>query len=76
MKRLIILSLLCGVCVCSQAQYYLNVFQKNGTKVEYLISDLDSVTFSLYDSPVIPVNKKNISKLEMKYQIDYAQLLA
>ena len=71
MKRLIILSLLCGVCVCSQAQYYLNVFQKNGTKVEYLISDLDSVTFSLYDSPVIPVNKKNISKLEMKYVENY-----
>ncbi|MBR5935854.1 MAG: hypothetical protein IKZ89_06855 [Bacteroidaceae bacterium] len=71
MKRILILSLLCGVCVCSQAQYYLNVFKKNGTKVEYLISDLDSVTFSPYVSPVIPVNKKNISKLEMTYVENY-----
>jgi len=66
MKRIFLLSLLCGVCVCSQAQYYLNVFKKNGTKVEYLISDLDSVTFS-NASYINPVSKKFLSKLSYSY---------
>lgn len=69
--RLAAITMLLIGTVSANAQYYMNVFQKNGTKVEYLISDLDSVTFSLYDSPVIPVNKKNISKLEMKYVENY-----
>lgn len=72
MKRLFILSLLCGVCVSSQAQYYLNVFQKNGSKVEYLISDLDSVTFTAGSNPVIPVDKKNVSKIHCTYLEHYS----
>ena len=64
MKRIVMLSLLCGVCFCSQAQYYLNVYRNNGTKVEYLVSDLDSVTFT---ASVTPVIKKDVSKLSVRY---------
>ena len=53
--------------VSVSAQYYLNVFKKNGTKVEYLISDLDSITFSSYVSPIIPENKRYVSKFGMTY---------
>ena len=57
--------------VTVSAQYYLNVFKKNGTKVEYLISDLDSITFSSYVSPIIPENKKYVSKFGMTYNENF-----
>ena len=69
--RLAAITMLLMGTLSAYAQYYMNVFQKNGTNVKYLVSDLDSVTFSSYVSPVIPVNKKNISKLEMKYVENY-----
>ena len=50
--------------VPANAQYYLNVFKKNGAKVEYLVSDLDSVTFT---ASVTPVIKKDVSKISVRY---------
>ena len=69
--RLAAITILLMGTLSAYAQYYMNVFQKNGTNVKYLVSDLDSVTFSSYVSPVIPVNKKNVSKLEMTYVENY-----
>lgn len=69
--RLAAITMLLMGTVSANAQYYMNVFKKNGTKVEFLISDLDSVTFSSYVSPVIPVNKKYLSKLSRTYVENY-----
>lgn len=69
--RLAAITLLLMGTLSAYAQYYMNVFQKNGTNVKYLVSDLDSVTFSSYVSPVIPVNKKYVSKLSRTYVENY-----
>lgn len=58
----------------AKAQYYMNVFQKNGTKVQYLISDLDSVTYTAGSNPIIPVIKKNVSKLSISYVENYTSI--
>ena len=60
--------------VPAKAQYYMNVFQKNGTKTQYLISDLDSVTYTVGSNPIIPVNKKNVSKLSITYVENYTSI--
>jgi len=56
----------------AMAQYYLNVFHKNGTRTAYLVSDLDSVTFTEGSTPVInPAVKKNVSKISCTYVENY-----
>ena len=49
--RFITAMLLTMGSVSASAQYYMNVVQKNGEKVQYLVADIDSVFFSGEDSP-------------------------
>lgn len=56
----------------ANAQYYMNVFHKNGTKSSYLVSDLDSVTFTVGAAPIVnPAIKKNVSRISLSYVENY-----
>ena len=39
--------------ISASAQYYMNVVQKDGEKVQYLVSNIDSVYFSDQESPAV-----------------------
>ena len=45
-----VIMLLMGT-ISASAQYYMNVFRKDGTKIQYLISDLDSMTIAEKPAP-------------------------
>lgn len=50
-KSAIILLMFYGTLSVS-AQYYMNVFRKDGTKIQYLISDLDSMSIAEKPAPI------------------------
>lgn len=51
LMRIVAFLLLTLGTVSASAQYYMNVVQKDGVKVQYLVSDIDSVYFSDQQSP-------------------------
>jgi len=62
MKRILTLPLLKGIIALvlmftgtlsvSAQVYYMNVFQKDGSKVKYLVEDVDSIFFSFENAPI------------------------
>ena len=46
MRKSAILLLMFSGTLSVSAQYYMNVFQKDGKKIQYLISDLDSISIT------------------------------
>lgn len=52
MHRLVAVVLLTFGTASASAQYYMNVVQKDGEKVQYLVSNIDSVYFSNEKDPV------------------------
>ena len=52
LMRLVAVVLFTLGTISVSAQYYMNVVQKDGVKVQYLVSDIDSVYFSDQQSPV------------------------
>lgn len=46
MRTAAMMLLTLGTTVSSSAQYYMNVFPKNGQKIRYVVADIDSINFS------------------------------
>ena len=44
--------LLTGTLSVSAQAYYMNVYQKDGSKVKYLVEDVDSIFFSFENAPI------------------------
>ncbi len=49
------LLVVCSLSVSAQA-YYMNIYQKDGKSIKYLVTDLDSIKFTWEEAPVVNVD--------------------
>ena len=54
LKGLVTVLMLLPLSVSTNAQYYMNVFKTDGSSVDFLVDEIDSVSFS-YQTPVLKV---------------------